>query len=796
VFRNYIKVAWRNLTGNKFFSVINIGGLAIGMAVALLIGIWIWDELSYDKQNSNYDHIAQVMRQTTINGETGTGSPSPIPLADELRRNYKEDFKYVVLSWWSREHILSFENKRLTRIGKFMQADAPALLSLKMQRGNWNGLKDPSSILLSASSAKSIFGDEDPIGRLMKIDNEKNVTVTGVYEDIPDNSKFKEVAFIAPWDLLASSDELVKSVSTNWGYDAAEIYVQLYDNADVNKVSAKLKNIELDKIRDDKELLSYKPLVLLQPMSKWHLYAEWKDGTNTGGAIQFVWMFAIIGIFVLLLACINFMNLATARCEKRAKEVGIRKAVGSLKKQLIAQFFCESFLVVVLAFALSLLLIQLALPFFNEVANKKLSIPWLSFLFWSITIGFCFFTSVIAGAYPAFYLSSFKPVKVLKGTFKAGRFAALPRKILVSVQFTVSVTLIICTIIVYQQIQFAKSRPIGYNTDGLIQLQMNTSEFYQHEAALRSELLKTNAVVEMAESSSPTTAVWSGRSGFEWNGMPPGIQTEFGAVAVTPEFGKTVGWQLKQGRDFSSQFLTDSSALVINEAAVRFMHLKHPVGETIKWDGENFTIIGVIKDMVMESPYEHVGQTVYALKKEPLRFITIKISPSISAPDALEKIKKVFEKYVSSSPFDYKFVDENFQKKFALEERIGKLSSLFSALAIFISCLGLFGISAFMAEQRTKEIGVRKVLGASVFNLWKLLSEDFVLLVIISFFIAIPIASSVMHNWLMNYEYHTTISIWVFIITSIGALLITLLTVSIQAIKAAIANPVKSLRSE
>jgi putative ABC transport system permease protein len=796
MFKNYFKIALRNLSGNKFLSAVNIGGLAVGIAVAMLIGLWIWDELSYDKHNANYGKIAEVIRQTTTNGEVDNGYPSPIPLANELRSVYGSEFKHIVLSWWNREHILSFENNRFTRIGKFMEPEAPVLLSLKMLRGSRDGLKDPSSILIAASVAKTIFGNADPMNKVMRIDNKMNVKVTGVYDDIPDNSRFRNVTFIAPWELFVLSDDLIKEVKTNWGYDAAEIFVQLADNADLDIVSAKIKNIELEKVKNNKAFAVYKPLVLLQPMSRWHLYAEWKNGVNTGGSIQFVWLFGIIGLFVLLLACINFMNLTTARSEKRAKEVGIRKAIGSLKKQLIAQFFSESFFVVALAFVLSLLLLWLILPFFNEVADKKISILWANPLFWVTGVGFILFTGLIAGSYPAFYLSSFQPVKVLKGTFKAGRFAALPRKILVVLQFTVSVVLIIGTIIVFQQIQFAKNRPVGYTRDGLIQLQMNTPEFYGHRQALRNDLLKTGTVIEMAEASSPPTAIWSGRSGFDWKGKDPNLQAEFGSVAITQEYGKTIGWQFKEGRGFSAEFPTDSSSLIINEAAVKFTGLKKPVGETIKWDGENYKVIGVVKDMIMESPYEPVGQTVYSLKKEKLNFIIIKINPSVSVSEALGKIQAVFQRYIPSSPFDYKFVDENFDKKFAAEERIGKLASFFAILAIFISCLGLFGMASFMAEQRTKEIGVRKVLGASVFNLWKLLSKNFVMLVFISFFIAIPVSWYLMHNWLQNYEYRTSISLWVFIITGVIALSITLATVSYQAIKAAVTNPVKSLRTE
>ena len=794
--KNYFKVAWRNLTGNKFFSFINIGGLAIGMTVVMLIALWIWDELSYDQQNKHYDRVAQVMRQTTINGETGTGFPSPIPLAEELRKNYKNDFSHVVLSWWNREHILSFEDHKFTRIGKFMEPDAPEVLSLNMLKGDWGALKDPSAILLSSSAARAIFGDKDPMDKTMRIDNKMAVKVTGVYDDIPDNSKFRNVAFIASWDMLAASDDLVKAVRTNWGFDAAEIYVQLAANADLDKVSAKIRRVEFDRIKDSKELVAYKPMALLQPMRKWHLYAEWKNGVNTGGAIQYVWLFGAIALFVLLLACINFMNITTARSEKRAKEIGIRKAIGSLRRQLISQFFAESLAVVLLSFGISLLLMQATLPFFNEIADKKMSIPWTSALFWITGILFCLFTGLVAGSYPAFFLSSFKPVKVLKGSFKTGKLTALPRKILVVLQFATSIILIICTIVVFEQIQFARNRPIGYKTDGLLQLQMNSPEFFGHEQALRNDLIKSGVVVEMAESSSPPTGVWSSRSGFDWKGKSPGLQTEFGAIAVTKEYGKTVGWQLKAGRDFSADFASDSSSLIINEAAAAFMNLKSPVGENIKWNEENYKVIGVVKNMVVESPYERPGPIVYTLKNEKLNFILLKLNPAMRAHEALEKIRVFFENYSPSSPFDYKFVDDNFAKKFAAEERIGKLATFFSALAIFISSLGLFGMALFMAEQRRKEIGLRKVLGASVFDLWKLLSKDFVILVFISFLIAIPIAWPTMHNWLHHYEYRTSISLWVFVLTCLAALFIAIGTVSFQAIKAAMANPAKGLRAE
>jgi putative ABC transport system permease protein len=791
--KNYLKIAFRNLVKNKFSTFINIGGLATGMAVAILIGLWIYDELSFNKNFKNYDHIAQIMQRFSINGETGAGTTIPFPLGGELRKNFADDFKYVSMSSWNDNHILAFGEKRLSKSGTFFEPQMLEMLSIEMIRGSKDVLKEPGSILLSASSAEAYFGDADPVGKVMKMDNTQDVKVTGVYKDIPLNSSFGDITFIAPWELFATMQGF-KNFTDPWRCNCFLGYAQLANNADVNKVSAKIKDIKLSKV--DKSELKQKPEIFLQPMRKWHLYSEFKNGVTSGGRIQYVWLFGIIGIFVLILACINFMNLSTARSEKRAKEVGIRKSIGSLRSQLLVQFFAESLLVAFFSFIISLLLVQLVLPFFNEVADKKMSILWSSPLFWIMGIGFSIITGITAGSYPAFYLSSFNPVKVLKGTFKAGRFAAVPRKILVVVQFSVSVILIIGTVVVFRQIQFARNRPIGYSRDGLVTLPMITGEIHNHFEAVKNDLVNKGAIASMAEAGSPTTAIWSTNAGFDWKGKDPGLAVDFPNIDVSYDYGKTVGWQFKDGRDFSREFLTDSLAFVLNEAAVKFMGLKKPVGEIVKWDGTPYRIIGVIKDMVIESPYAQVRPTLFHLSNYQGSVMIAKINPSVSAGDALKNIAEVFKKYNPAQPFDYQFVDDEYAKKFGSEQRIGKLSGFFAILAVFISCLGLFGMASFVAEQRTKEIGVRKVLGASVFNLWRLLSKEFVLLVMVSCAIAIPIAYYFLHEWLQKYEYRTEITWWIFAAAVIGALLITLATVSFQAIKAAIANPVKSLRTE
>ncbi|MCX6217547.1 ABC transporter permease [Spirosoma sp.] len=795
--RNYLKIALRNLVKNKAYSAINIGGLAVGMAVAMLIGLWIYDELSFDKYHQNYNRIGRVMQSATFEGVFGAGSYMPIPLGNELRTDFADEFTYVVMSSWNKEHILAYGDRKFTKQGSYLSPEAPDMFTLKMLRGTRAGLKDPAAIMLSASVSQALFGSDDPLGKIVKIDNRLNVKVTGVYEDLPYNTEFRDMTFIAPWDLYVSSEAWVKQAQDNveWNNNSWQILAQIAPNATFDAVNAKIKGL---RVKHVPEVAPYKADVFLQPMSRWHLYTGWDKQGNLEGRIQYVWLFGIIGLFVLLLACINFMNLSTARSEKRAKEVGIRKAVGSVRSQLISQFFSESLLVAAFAFILSLLLVILALPLFNEVADKQVGILWTSPMFWFSGIGFSLFTGLVAGSYPALYLSSFQPIKVLKGTFRVGRFASVPRQVLVVVQFTVSVTLIIGTILVFRQIQYAKNRPIGYDRNGLITITMNTPELHDHYNTLREELLRTGAVVDMSTSSTPATDLNSRNGGFDWEGKDPNFKVQFGTIAVTHDFGKTVGWQFKEGRDFSRAFSTDSAALVMNETAVKYMNLKtgSPVGMIVKWNGKPMRVLGVVKDMVMGSPFEPVYQTVFLLDYGWAGVINIKLNPAQSASESLAKIETIFQKFNPGSPFDYKFTDQQYALKFATEERIGKLASVFALLAVFISCLGIFGLASFVAEQRTKELGVRKVLGASVFSLWSLLSKDFVLLVAIGFGIATPFAYYFLSNWLQKYEYRTDISWWIFAVTGAGALVITLLTVSYQSIKAALMNPVTSLRSE
>jgi putative ABC transport system permease protein len=795
MFKSYLTIAWRNLVKSKVYSIINILGLAAGMAVAMLIAFWIWDEITYDKYHTNHEQLAQVMTTYIDNdGKMETGSAVCRPIGDELRSKFGSDFKNISMASWNFGHVLAVGEKKITAHGMWVEGNFPSMFTMRMSKGNINALSDPSTILINASLAKTLFGDADPINKMIRLDNKDNYKVAGVFEDFPRNTTLYDSKLFLPWKKYITTEDWIKNAATQWNNHSWQAFVQVADNINMDKETEKIKNVVM---AHKNAATQGREQAVLFPMDKWRLYSDFKEGKAEGGRIQFIWLFSVIGVFVLLLACINFMNLSTARSEKRAKEVGIRKTVGSLRTQLIRQFLSESVLVAFISFVFSIIFVILLMPLFNKLADKNIQFPWSYAYFWMIAVAFTFLTGLISGSYPALYLSRFEPIKVLKGTFRVGRFASLPRKVLVVVQFTFSIALIIGTIIVFKQIQFAKNRPVNYRSEGLVTVLMSTPDLYGHYDAIRSDLLATGVVDNMAESSSPTTNVWSNQIGFKWQGMDPNSLPSFGTIAVTDDFGKTIGWKIKEGRDFSKDFATDSLSMILNESAVKLVGMKRDiVGQTIQFNDKNYTVIGVIKDMIMQSPYTPITPTVFMRDYNWANVITIAIKQGAPVKTALSKIEAVFKKYNPSAPFDYTFNDEDYAKKFADEERVGNLATFFTILAIFISCLGLFGLASFVAEQRKKEIGVRKVLGASTFNLWQMLSKEFALLVIISCFIAIPLAWYYLNGWLQQYDYRTTISFWIFIISGIGALAITLITVSFQAIKAALANPVKSLRTE
>ncbi|MEZ4900863.1 MAG: FtsX-like permease family protein [Spirosomataceae bacterium] len=802
--QNYLKIALRNLSKNKAYSFVNIGGLAVGMAVAMLIGLWIYDELIYDKNFNNYDKIAMVRNRFTepLLQKTKSSNSLPQPIATILKTKYVHLFKHVSLLPWADGYSIKVGEKVISKTGQFLENGAIDMFSLKMLKGSKESLNDIQSIIVSESTADALFGNKNPINQIIKLNNKIDGKITGVYANLPQNCTLGNIDFIGNFENLRAHNEGYKVNADNWDNSSLRLLVQLEDKVSLEQANAAIHDLYLNDAPIDykEEIKKYKAELWLYPMKQWYLYSEFTNGYATGGRIQFVWLFGVVGIFVLLLACINFINLTTARSEKRAKEVGIRKAIGSHKSALVNQFMSESFLVVFLSFILAFLLLGILLSPFNQLADKNIRLPINNIYFWLINIIFLVVTAFLSGIYPSFYLSSFQPMKVLKGTIRLGKYASLPRKILVVVQFTVSILLIVGTIVVFQQIKHAQNRPVGYDSTRLVRISMSDPNFINKKEVLQNELLTSGAVTDVAFSSMPITAVWENWGGFRWKGKNPESESSFSVSWVSEDFGKTTGWKLKQGRNFSKDFATDSTAVIINESAAKYIGLKDPIGEYIsKEDGsKKWQIIGVVDDFVADSPYEPVKIGFYWLEKnlDNLSQLQLKINPNLSIHSALSKIEEIQKKIVPSASFQYHFVEEEYGKKFSAEQRVGKLALIFAILAIFISCLGLFGLASFVAEQRTKEIGIRKVLGASVTNLWQMLSKDFVVLVFIACLIASPIAYYFMNNWIQKYTYRTDISWWIFAVSSVGALAITLLTVSFQAIKAALMNPVKSLKIE
>lgn len=784
--QNYFTIAGRHLLKSKGYTAINIIGLAAGMAIALLIGLWATDELSYDHYAPAHSRIARGMVNSSAAGQTYSNEYISMAMGQAFRSQYSDLFSKTALICGGGDQLISSGDKHLDVPALWAQKELPEMFGFRMLLGSISAASDPSTTLIAHSLAKALFGTKDPIGQPVRLNNQLNLRVGGVYDDLPLNTTFHNIKVILPW---YNADNAYHNSNTDWEDHNGSLYVELAPGVTTEQATARVRNLPTSHVGYCTET------AFLYPNDDWHLYGEFKNGQPSGGNIRFVRMFSIIGVFVLLLACINFMNLSTARSEKRAKEVGIRKTIGSLRGQLIRQFLSESVLVALVALVLALVLAQISLPVFNSIAAKEMHLPWSNPVFVPTILGFALLTGLIAGSYPAFYLSGFRPIKVLKAGFRASRAASIPRQFLVVLQFTVSLSLIIGTAVVYRQILFARDRSVGYSREGLFSVGINTPELGQHFEALRTDLIASGLVTDVA-ASSKTLTYFEDADVLIWRGKRPEQNyLSFQNVNVSREFGRTIGWKMVQGRDFSRDFATDSSAMVINSAAAKVIGIKNIVGETVKFSGKKYTVIGVVQNMVTNSPYDSTQAAIF-LGDGYHSVITARIRPGTPIRTALAGIETIFLKYNPSSPFIYKFVDESYAAKFAAEERIGDLAAIFTVLAIFISCLGLFGLASFIAEQRTREIGVRKVLGAGVLSLWGLLSKEFLRLVALSLLIAIPLSRWIMGQWLVNYNYRSPIPWWIFAAASAGILLITLATVSYQSLKAAMSNPINSLRTE
>lgn len=790
--RNHIRAAFRNLLANKGYSVINIAGLAVGLTVTLLLGLWIADELAYNRNFKDRAKIAIVMQNKLGGQQIQTAPWTPYPLAEALRAEHGDAFEEVALSSGPWEQRIDWHNNIYYFNGTYVEKSFCRLIGLELKSGSADVLDDPNSILLSSRMAKALFGKGDPINKTIQINKDWIVKVAGIYQDLPQNASFGDLAFIGSWQLYFQHNPWIKEAPDPWRPNSFFTYVRLNKNIAVDEASRLIRDVRLRHVNE--QLAKQKPQLFLHPMDKWHLYDAFENGINTGGSIQYVWMFGIIGAFVLLVACINFINLSTARSEKRAKEVGIRKTIGSSHQQLVYQFFIESSLYVIVAFVFSLFLTYLSLPLFNWLADKSMALPLSNPIFWISCLFFCLLTTAISGLYPSFYLSSFRPITVLKGHLQLKRSAFTPRKVLLVFQFTTSIVLIIGTMVVFRQIEFTKNRPIGYSRDGLVSMPTN-SQIHSHLDVIARELTSSGLFLAACESDAPPTGINSTSTGFDWEGKNPQVPAEFPVTAVSYDYGRTVGWEVSAGRDFSRDFSTDSSAVIINEAAARFIGFDQPIGKRITWDGKPRQIVGVVRNLLMESPYAEVRPSVFFLLQGTGNTLVAKINPEVAAGTAIAKLEELHKRY-SDEPFHYAFADEEYAAKFRGEERVGKLAGVFAGLAVFISCLGLFGLAAFSAQQRMKELGIRKVLGASVSGIIGLLCKDFMKLVLVAIVIASPIAWWTMHNWLEDFAYRINVEWWMFIVAGVMTALIALFTVSWQAIRAAVANPVDSLRNE
>jgi ABC-type antimicrobial peptide transport system permease subunit len=785
MFQSYLKIAWRNIWKNPAFSVTNLLGLTIGMTCTTLILLWVQDERSWDQFHANHQNIYKVLVNRDFNGEITTDIASPFPLADGLKAAFPE-VKNSTVDDYGGDHVLKYNETIVKKRGYTTTAGFLSMFQWRFIKGNAaTAFSNPENIIVTESMARALFGNEEPVGKIVKVDNQVLKTVSAVVQDPPANSTF-QFSFLTSFNPNGGFE---KQAANDWINSGTEAYVEVQPGADIKALNKKMSDFVNSKNNNNPKFDFF-----LHPMDKWRLYSDFKNGINTGGLISYVKLFTIIALIILIIACVNFMNLSTAKSEKRAKEVGIRKTLGSERKQLIWQFYSESLIFALLSFLLSVLAVYALLPLFNSLVEKQLSLNVFDPKFLAASLIMILLTGLIAGSYPALYLSSFNPVKVLKGTFLPGKNAALPRKVLVVMQFGISVLLFSSTILVYQQIQHVKNRDLGYNPANLLQIP-SSEDANKNAEIIKNELLQSGMVSSITRTSSPITAIWNFSPSPDWKGKPQGSNLIMTAMRTDVGFANTTKAHITEGRDFTTAPV-DSNAMLLNKTAVKIMQLKDPVGMSMRYGNRDYTVVGVTDDVVMGSPYAPVMPMMMMLDKNQGGFYVLRLRDGVKPQAALPKIESVFKHYNPEYPFEYTFVDQDFNRKFATEDLISKLSKIFAGLAIFICCLGLSGLASFTIERRFKEIGIRKVLGASVQQLLYLISKEFLLLVLLAALISIPITWWLLNNWLQNYEYHISISIWLFVGSCLSVLLLTMVIVWLNGLRAAMANPAKSLRTE
>ena len=791
MFKINFRLSLRSLLRHKLYSFINVSGLAVGLASAILICLWIQNEVSHDRFHPNIDRLYLLNNRDQNNGGLYVYNLTCRPLGPAIQKDYPEVERVVRYDNGTANFLISNGDKHFSINGSFVDTGFFSVFNFPLLEGNPStALNSAKNIVLTEQLAKKLFGNEDAMGKTVKVDSVDYQTVTGVLKDLPGNTNFK-FDYLLPY---AYYSKLYPN-NNDWNNGNLLTFVTLKPKATVAEFDRKVANIIIEHTKPGEATNK----IFAQPYKDAWLYSNVENGQYVGGRIELVKMFSLIAIFILLIACINFTNLSTARSEKRAKEVGIRKVAGALRSSLIVQFISESILLALVAGIGAVGIVQLTLPAFNKVVGSRLVIDYSNPWYWVYALLFIVLTGVMAGLYPAFYLSSFQPVKVLKGSFKPVKALLTPRKVLVVLQFTFAIALIICTIIVEGQVRFAQNRDAGYRRNNLAFVIM-FGEAKKNYELIKKGLLSSGAATAVAQTSAPMTEIWANGNGFVWKGSnTDDSKTNFNLYSADKDFSTTMNLQILQGRSIDyDNYKTDSTGVLLNEAAVNEMRLKNPVGEVIRsmYGGPVLHVIGVVKNFIIESPYQPINPMMIVGPIFGYSVINFRINERPSYGENLQKAEKVFSQYNPQYPFNVRFYDKEYAVKFADEQRVGTLVGLFAALTIFISCLGLFGLAAYMAESRIKEIGIRRVLGASVTNITGLLSKEFLRLVGISFVVASPIAWLVMHSWLAGYPYRIAIEWWVFAVTGVLAFFIALATVSVQALRAALANPVRNLRSE
>lgn len=790
--KNYILVTFRNLVKNSTYSFINISGLSIGISCSLLILLWVFDELSFDRAMPKADRLYQVYVNSTFDGKIQSWRSVPLPTYEGLKPENSNIVNTAVTNWGD-QHLLTVEKPggeetRIRKSGYYASEEFLTMFEYPLLKGDAKQvLAEPYQVVISESTAKALFGDEEPMGKMIRIDNRDDVKVVGVLKDVPKNSNF-QFDILLPWKLYETV-QWVKNNKENWGNYSFQVFMELNDPKSKEVVEAKIGDLLT---RHGETDIPHQ--LFLHPLLDWRLHSNFENGKASGGMIEYVQLFTAIAIFVLVIACINFMNLSTARSERRAREVGIRKSVGSRRREIVMQFIGESLFISFIAFAIGVLITQLVLPYYNELVSKELFINYRSTSFWLFALGLIFFTGIVSGSYPAFYLSSFQAVRVLKGKVQVGKSASLPRKILVTLQFGFSILLIIGTLVIYEQIQLVKNRDLGYAQENLIAIEY-TTEVGNNYKAIKEELLNSGAVASVTQSNSAITSINSNNF-LGWPGKPEDLRVIFATIATEYDYTKTMGIKLLEGRDFSPDFPSDSSAIIINKAGLDLMSLKEPIGTQLDLWGGKRELIGVVDNVLMGNPNAPVGPMFIILNPGWVNILTVRLEKTNDLKGSLSKVETIMRKYNPAYPFEYKFADEEFAKKFATIDMTSSLANLFASLAIVITGLGLFGLAAFTAEQRTKEIGIRKVLGATVPGLVSLISKDFSRLVILAFVFSAPLSWWLLEKYLQRYTYRIDIPWWVFPATGVVALVFALAIVSTQALRAAQSNPVNSLRNE